>query len=520
MEEYKNNSYSRNKRIAKNTLMLYFRQILILLVGLYTVRVVLQTLGVEDYGIYNTVAGIVALFSFLSGAMASATQRFFSFALGQNDIDKLSRIFSINLIIYASIAVIVLMFLETFGLWFIKDQLNVPPERYEAAQFIYHFSVLTFIATIFTAPFMAIIVAHEDMHIYAYISIIEVVLKLTIVFLLMYLTLDKLKLYGVLVFSVMVIVDTIYVIICTRKYSECQFRKLYWDKKILREIAGFTGWTLFGQMTTVARNQGVTILLNQAFNPVVVAARAIATNITGQVNVFSNNFNVGLYPPIIKSYAANDKERMTSLIFQGSKITFFLMWIFALPLFLEMDTILQIWLESPPPEAALFTRLALVEVLINSASLPVITAARAPGKMKMYELSLGAIQIGILVASLIVLLLGGKAYSVFVVAIIANLIMFFVRLLLVKKLIKLDIRPFLVKVVVPILCVILISSVLSYGLYYFLPEGLLYTVITIVGSMLFSLLTMYFLGIKQTDRDMIKRIVTAKIDNLLTKVLK
>ncbi len=520
MKGHKDNSQSRNKRIAKNTLMLYFRQILILLVGLYTVRVVLQTLGVEDYGIYNVVAGIVALFSFLSGAMASATQRFFSFALGQNDIDKLSRIFSINLIIYASIAVIVLIFLETFGLWFIKEQLNVPPERYEAALFIYHFSVLTFIATIFTAPFMAIIVAHEDMHIYAYISIIEVILKLAIVFLLMYLTLDKLKLYGVLVFSVMVIIDTIYVIICTRKYSECQFRKLYWDKKILREITGFTGWTLFGQMTTVARNQGVTILLNQAFSPIVVAARAIATNITGQVNVFSNNFNVGLYPPIIKSYAANDKERMISLIFQGSKITFFLMWIFALPLFLEMDTILQIWLENPPPEAALFTRLALVEVLINSASLPVIIAARAPGKMKMYELSLGSIQIGILAASLIVLLLGGKAYSVFVVAIIANLIMFFVRLLLVKKLIKLDIRPFLVEVVVPILYVILISFVLSYGLYYFLSEGLLYTVITIVGSVFFSLLTMYFLGIKQTDRDMIKRIVTTKIDNLLTKVLK
>lgn len=510
----KKNSISSNERIAKNTLMLYFRQILILLVSLYTVRIVLNTLGIEDYGIYNVIAGVVAFFSFLSGTMASATQRFFSFALGQDDADKLNRIFSINLIIYIAIAIIILIFLETVGLWFVNEKLHVPPDRYEAAQFIYQFSVLTFTATIFTAPFMAIIIAHEDMQIYAYVSIIEAILKLSIVFLLIYLPWDKLKIYGVLMFGVMVLIDAIYITICTRRYKECQFRKFYWDKKLLREITGFTGWTLFGQATTVARNQAVTILLNQAFSPVIVAARAIATNITGQVNVFSNNFNVGLYPPIIKSYAANDKKQMFLLILQGSKITFFLMWIFALPLFLEMDTILQIWLENPPPEAVLFTRLALIEVLINSISLPIATAARAPGKMKIYELSLGSIQLGIFAASWIVLILGGEAYTVFVVAIIANLVMFIIRLFLVKNLIGLHIRPFFAEVISPLSLVVLISAVLSFGLHYLLPVGLLYTIIAIIGSMLFACICMYLLGLKQTEREKIKSVVINKINTL------
>jgi O-antigen/teichoic acid export membrane protein len=275
-----------NKRIAKNTLILYTRQVLILLVSLYTVRVVLNVLGVEDYGIYNVLGGIVTFFSFLSGTMASATQRFFSFALGQNNLEKLKKTFSVNLIIYIASALIALILLETLGLWFVNTQLQVPPERFEAVKWIYHFSVLTFIATIFTTPFMAIIIAHEDMQIYAYVSIVEALLKLVIVFLLTYLPWDKLELYGMMVFAVSIITTVIYVAICIRKYKECQFHKFYWDKALLLEIVGFTGWTLFGQITTVGRNQAVTILLNQVFNPVVVAARAIATNITRSLSDF------------------------------------------------------------------------------------------------------------------------------------------------------------------------------------------------------------------------------------------
>jgi O-antigen/teichoic acid export membrane protein len=479
------------------------------------VRVVLNTLGIEDYGIYSVVGGIVSFFSFLSGTMASATQRFFSFALGQNDFEKLKKTFTVNWIIYGAIAVIALVLLETVGLWFVNEKLNVPLERFESARWIYHFSVLTFIATIFTTPFMAIIIAHEDMHIYAYVSIIEAVLKLSIVFLLICLPWDKLELYGMLIFAVMVIVDIIYIAICTRKYRECQFRKFYWDKGLLREIVGFTGWTLFGQITTVARNQAVTILLNQVFNPVVVAARAVASNITGQINAFSNNFNVGLYPPIIKSYAANDKKEMFSLIFRGSKITFFLMWIFALPLFLEMDSILQIWLKNPPLEAVLFTRLALIEVLINSISLPIATAARAPGRMKVYELTLGSIQIAIFFVSWLVLIAGGAAYSVFVVAIVANLVMFVVRLLIVRSLTGLSLRAFLLQVLISVSVISLVSAIPSLAIHWLLPEGFIFTCVSVLFSMIIACASMYFTGINKLERETVRNVIKNKIYKFL-----
>jgi len=504
-------STSNSKRIAKNTLLLYARQILILLVSLYTVRLVLNVLGVEDYGIYNVIGGVVSFFSFLSGTMASATQRFFSFALGQNDFEKLKTTFSVNCVIYVVIAIIAFLLLESVGTWYVSTQLHVPTARYEAVQWIFHFSILTFIGTILTTPFMAIIIAHEDMQIYAYVSIVEAIMKLGIVFLLVFLPWDKLELYSVLLFAVSVINAIIYISICARKYKECQFRHFYWNKEMIKENLGFTGWTLFGQVTTVARNQAVTILLNQMFNPIVVAARAIAMNITSQINLFSNNFNVGLYPPIIKSYAANNKEEMFSLIFRGSKITFFLMWVFALPLFLEMDTILTVWLKNPPPEAVLFTRLALIEVLINSVSLPITTAARAPGKMKLYESTLGTIQIGIFFASWTVLLMGYEAYSVFIVAIIANLIMFVVRLFIVSLLIKLPVQDFNRQVTLPVLTIIFSSGLLSYFIHTIMPKNFIFVCLSIIISMIISTIIMYYGGLDRKERKKLNEIIKNRI---------
>ncbi|GHU67747.1 hypothetical protein FACS189413_03090 [Bacteroidia bacterium] len=500
-----------NKRIAKNTLMLYFRQILILFVSFYTVRVVLNVLGIEDYGIYNVVGGIVTFFSFLSGSMASATQRFFSFALGQNNFEKLKTTFTINWLIYGAIALIAVILLETVGCWFVSKHLNIPLGRYEAVVCVYHFAVFSFVTSIMTSPFTAMITAHEDMRIFAYVSIIEAIMKLSVVFLLQYLAGDKLEVYGILLFAVSLINAIIYIAICMRKYQECQFRQFYWDNRLLREIVGFTTWTLFGQVTSVARNQGITILINQFFNPVVVAAKAIASSITNQINLFSNNFNIGLYPPIIKSYAAGNKMEMFSLIFRGSKITFFLMWVFALPLFLEMDTILQVWLKNPPPGTILFTRLALIEVLITSISLPITTAARAPGKMKFYEFTLGCIQIAIFIVSWFVLVLGAAAYSVFIVAIVANLLMFLVRLLIVKQLIDIPLRNYYVRVVLPVSIIIFLSGVSSFAIHWLLPVGFVYACISILMSILISSVSMYFVGLNILEREKIRNVVMSRV---------
>ena len=503
-----------NKRIAKNTMMLYFRHILILLVSLYTVRIVLDTLGVEDYGIYNVVAGIVSFFSFLSGTMASATQRFFSFALGEGDTEKLKKTFSVNLLIYGAIAIIALLLLETLGLWFVNQELEIPPSKFESAQILYQFSVLTFVASILTTPFRAIIIAHEDMQIYAYVSILEAIIKLGVVFLLLYLPGNKLELYGALILGVSVINAIVFIGISSFKYKECQYRKFYWDKGLFSEIIGFTGWTLFGQITTVGRNQAVTILLNQVFNPIVVAARAIAMNISNQIMVFSSNFNIGLYPPIIKSYAADDKKNMFFLISNGSKITFFLMWVFALPFFLEMEVILNIWLKNPPLEAVLFTRLALVEVLIHSLSMPLTTAARAPGRMKVYELTLGTIQIGIFIASWIALKFGGAPYSVFVVAIAANLLMFIVRLLIVRSLIDLSLKLFFRQVVNPLSLMVLVSTFPSFIIHYYLPNGFVYSIVTILVSVIITSISMYFIGLDRVWRNKVRSIVENRIKKI------
>lgn len=493
-----------NSKIMKNTLMLYTRQILIVFVNLYTVRVVLNVLGVEDYGVYYVVAGIVAFFSFLQGTMASATQRFFSFALGAKEENKLEQTFSMNLLVYIFIALLAFILLQTVGLWFVNEHLNIPPDRVEAAKWVYQVSIFTFIATIIATPFMAIIIAHEDMHYYAYISIVEVIIKLLIVLILPFIAFDKLIVYAVLMFISTSLITSIYFTLSFRKYKECQIKTFYWNRDLMREIFSFTSWTLFGQFSTVIRNHAITILLNQRFDPVTVAARVIAVNVASQVNMFAENFNLSMYPPIVKQYASKKYDEMFALIFSGSKATFFLMWIFFLPLFLEMDNILQLWLDIPPRNASLFTRLALIEVLITSISLPLVTAARAPGKMKRYELTLGIINILIFPFSWLLLEYGYGAFIVFVVAIIANMLMFVARLVILKSLIDLPILKYLKNVLTPIISVVILSLVLPVIVYSSFEQSLMMSLTVVFISILSASIVMYFIGLNKLEREKVK----------------
>lgn len=500
-----------NSKIARNTLFLYFRLLFTLGVTLYAVRVVLNALGTEEFGVYTVVGGIVALFSFLPGTMASATQRYFSFALGANDKEKLRTTFTVNWVLYGAIAVVAFMVLESGGLWYVSNRLNVPADRLDAVIRLYHFSVTTFIVGIFTSPFMAILIAHEDMKTYAYISIGDALMKLTAAFLLVQLPWDKLPLYGALLLTVSVCTAVAYITVCMRRYEECQFRVFHYDSKLLKEIIGFTGWTLFGQLTTVVRNHAVTILLNQTFNPVVVAARAIALNVGGHTNMFSQNFNVSLYPPIVKSYAAGKMDEMFGLVFAGSKITFFLMWIFALPLFIEMEFVLNVWLKNPPAGTVLFARLALMEALILAVSLPLTTAARAPGKMRFYELSLGAMQLAIFPISWMVLKLGHEPWAVFVVAIVINVLMFFVRLLIVRSLIGMSARAFLARVLGPVCIVVVLSSACSFATDWMLPKGGWFSCLSVFCSLLFTGALIYSFGLDSAWKLKIREKVAQKL---------
>nr|MCR5290871.1 hypothetical protein [Treponema sp.] len=492
------------------TLMLYFRQILIMAVSLYTVRVVLNVLGAEDYGIYNVVAGVVTMFGFLSGAMATASQRYFSFDLGKGDTENLKKTFSVTLTIYALLALLIVLLAETLGLWFVYNKLVIPPERLTAAKWIYQAAVASFLFTLITTPYMSAIIAHESMDVYAYVSIVEVALKLGIVFLLQVLPFDKLIVYGFLLLAVAIINTSLYRLYCIKKYTECKFCFL-WDKELFSDILSFTGWTLFGQFTSIVRNQAVTVLFNQFFTPVVVAARSISLQVTNAVNVFSQNFNTSLYPPIIKEYSSGNKDAMYNLLYNGCKMTLFLMWVFALPLILNMQAVLSLWLKNVPEWTVLFTQLALVEVLINSLGQPIATAARAPGKMKTYELSLGSLQLIIFILSWILFKAGYQAWISFAIAIGVNLVMMVLRLVLVHGLVGLPLRQFTIRTAIPLLFMMVVSFTFAFLMNHFMPKGVISSFVQIFITVPVTCLVMYFLGMNREQRTMIVGIVKRKI---------
>lgn len=499
-----------SKRIARNTLMLYIRQILILLISLYTVRVVLQTLGAEDYGIYNAVAGVVTMLGFLSVSMANATQRFFSFAIGEGNELKLRSLFNVNMFVYGAIAVLAVLLLETFGYWFTSKELSIPAERYDAAVSIYHFAALSFVCSILSSPFSAIIIAHEDMHIYAGISIVEILMKLGVVLALNAFSGDGLKIYGGLLAVVALANMLMYVTACFRRYGECRFGGGI-DRKLLREVTGFTSWTMFGQMSAVARHQMVTVMINQFFSPVIVAARAIANGVTSAATAFGNNFNKSLYPPIIKEYASGNRERMYVLVFNGCKMTFFLFWIIALPLIVEMETVLRLWLNEVPDYTLVFTRLSLIEVLISSISSPVTTAARAPGNMRTYELTLGVLQFMIPIVSWPFLKAGFSPSTVYYVAIAINIIMFVARLIIVRKLTGLPLVSFSRKVLAPVSAIMIVSSLMSCGIKLFFPEGVVMSIVVIVLSVFITSAIMYCIGLDKQQRTRVRDFVKSKL---------
>jgi Na+-driven multidrug efflux pump len=450
----------------------------------------------------------------LPGTMASATQRFFAHALGEEDQGKLNRIFGVNILIYILFGIVALIILLSAGLWFVDNHLSMPEERVDAVKTVFYVAVITFSVSILKSPFMAMIIAHEDMIIYAYMAILDAFMKLGVVFLLVYLPGEKIVVYSWLLLILAIIDMIIFQAICFRKYDECKLRNIQWDRQLAREVTGFTGWTLFGALTSVARGAAVTVLLNQYFSPAVVAARAIALNISNKSNMLSGQFNTSLYPPIIKAYSAGRRDEMYSLVFNGSKATFFLMWILVLPLFIEMDAILTLWLKNLPEHAVIFAKLTLVEALILSISLPVATAARAPGRMALYESTLGALQLSILFGSWMLLEAGFGPEFVFYVAILVNLIMFLVRLILVSHLTGLPFAAYITRVLFPVLGVVAVSTALTVALARALPPGALYLLITLICSFVICLITIYTIGLSSSMRQAFLAYVNSKFSKI------
>lgn len=449
-----------NKRIAKNTGMLYFRMILIMLVTLYTSRVVLQTLGVTDFGIYNVVGGVVTMLNFLNSSLSTATQRYMNYEMGKGNMDGLQKVFSMSFFAYCMIAVVAVILAETIGLWFIYNKLIIPVDRLQAAIWVFHFSVLTFVVNLLTVPYNAAIIAHERMSIYAYISVAEVVLKLLLVFLLQVIDADKLGLYGMMMCIVAVIVCWAYRSCCLRSFPECRLR-LVWDKGLLKGLFFFSGWMLSGTITNMLSTQGVNFLINMFFGPVLNAARAVAMQVYAAVNSFVANFMTAMRPQIVKSYAQGDFGYMYRLVFSASKFSFFLLFILTVPLFFNMNQVLSLWLKEVPEYAVLFTQLVLIDLLINAAYGPLAYISQASGKIRDYQLviSVGFVLIALLSWGLFKA--GYPVYTTFILAIVIDVLGLFARVWVLQRIVHFPVKAYFRKVCGPVASVLFCSLFVS-----------------------------------------------------------
>ena len=452
---------SSNKRIAKNTMLLYFRMILIMLVTLYTSRVVLNALGVEDFGIFNVVGGVVVMFSVLSGSLSAAISRFITYELGQRNVKKLKAIFSTSVSIQLFLALMIFFLAETVGLWFVYTYLNIPEPRMSAAIWVYHFSILTFCVNLLSAPYNALIISYEKMNIYAYFSILEVILKLAVVLLLVKCSVDRLKLYSILLFFIALIIRFLYGYYCRWKYPESRF-KFTWDRELFKEMLSFAGWNFIGSSSSVFSNQGINILLNIFCGPLVNASRGIAYQVSSAITTFSNSFMTAVNPQITKSYASGDKGGMLDLIFLGSRISFALLLLISLPLLFETNFILKLWLNIVPNYSVVFVQLVLILALSESFSAPLITAMLATGKIRNYQIVVGGTQMLNLPVSYVLLRIGLEPTSVFITMISVSQLCLFLRLYMLKDLIGISMSLFIKKVYLPSVLTFAFSSCLLY----------------------------------------------------------
>ena len=476
------NNTVNNKRIAKNTLFLYVRMLVVMAVGLYTVRAILDLLGVVDYGIYNVVGGVVSMFSFLNSTLATSSQRYFSIELGKGDKKRLNQWFCLNITTFSLFILAFIVIAETVGLWFVNYKMTIPEERMFAANVVYQLSILTFCIHFFNIPYNALIIAHEKMSAFAYISIVEAAAKLVIVYILSIITWDKLVVYGLLMFLTSCGITSSYIIYNRLHFSESRFRP-YWNKREMAEMLGFSGWHFFGTFSVVVRSQGINILLNLFFNPAVNAARAVAFQVYHAISQLSGNFFTAVKPQIYKSYAAGEREQLFKLVLRSSIMCSFLVSILVFPILANTPYILGLWLKSVPDYAVLFTQLVLINGLIDATHGPTIATALATGRIRNYQLVVATLNILNLPVSYVVLKLGAEPTSTIVVSIALSFVSTLVRAYLLKGMMGFPLMRYLLLFMRLTLASVLIWGVIYFTLYNLADSFLmllLWSVVTVV----------------------------------------
>lgn len=505
---------SANKRLAINVLLLYGRMMLLLVVSLYTSRVVLAALGIEDYGIYDVVGGMVSMFSFINLAMGASSSRFITFALGKENKTELIKIFNTAFLIHLIIAVVILIFCETLGLWWLYNKLVIPTSRLNASLLVFQFSVFSCVFSVICIPFNATIVAHERMKAFAYISLIDALLKLIIAYLVSISSVDKLILYAFLIMCIYLSDIIIYIVYCVKSFEEVKFKRIL-DKMILKDMSLFACWSLVGKLAYVGYTQGLNILLNLFFGPVVNAARGISSQIQVAVRGFITNFQMAVNPQITKSYAQDNYTRLHSLIYASSKFSFYLMLCIALPLAIESKKILSLWLVDVPNYTVQFTIITLAIMLIDTLSNPINTANNATGNIKKYQIIEGFLLLMIVPIAYFVLKLGGNPTSVFWVQLVIMYLTQFVRMAIVCNKIKMSIREYCIKILIRVILVSTLSPIVPLYFYFNLDTSLISSIVIILIAIFSVMLFSYTVGIDSNERNFINQ----KIKLLINKFI-
>lgn len=508
---------SSNKRIAKNTLLLYVRMLSLLVVSLYTSRIVLATLGVEDYGLYNVVGGIVTMFTFLNSAMGNSSHRYITFALGKGDEKELEEVVGTTCLIHWSIAIVIFVLSETVGLWFLYNKMVIPESRMVAAQWVYQFSVIACMVSIISVPYNAMIIAHEKMGAFALIAILDAVLKLLIVYLIQVSGSDKLILYSAFILGVNVLNRLIYQIYCKLHFKEAKHIKIKRYPQ-LKSMSSFAGWSMIGNLAFVCYTQGLNILLNLFFGPAVNAARGVAVQVQGAIKGFVTNFQTAVTPQIIKSYSQGNYERLHTLVYSSSKFSFFMLYCMVLPISLEAKTLLGLWLEEVPDYAVVFTVLILWIMLLEPLSNPIDKANQATGTIRNYQIVEGGSLLLIVPVSYLVLKNGGEPYAVFIVQFIVMAIVQILRLFLICHKIKMSIRDYVLRVLVKVVLVAVVSSIIPLFCFFTLPQSFLSFVVIVLTSIINVIFFSYVLGLTLNERMMVNRKIVALITKIYKKI--
>lgn len=494
------NQISNNKRIAKNTIVLYIRTILVLLITLYTSRVILNMLGVHDYGLYNVVGGVVTMFSVISGSISASISRFITFELGVGDFQKLRKIFSSSLTLLIFVALIVLILGEIVGVWFINNYLSIPPGRLGAAQWVFQFSLFSFAINFIGLAFESSIRAHERMTIFAYVGIIGALMKLLICYMLIYSPCDRLVYYGFLMFLVTFLTIIINYIYCVKKFKECRSFRLSLDTKQLKSLSIFAGWTSVMHGTYILNTQGINILMNMFFGVTVNAARGIAQSIESAIMNFVNNFLSAVYPQITKLYAAEKIFEMHKLVCRGSKFAFFLLLILALPVFIETESILKLWLGIVPEHTVAFFRLTIASSALSAIGNAGNCACQSTEKIKGFSMMMSIVTVSVFPITYVCYILGFPVESSYIAYILVYSTLLFIRMYYMKKLIGLDIKYYARSVLYPIVFVTISSSIIPVCLYLKMDSSIWRFLIICVSCFLCTSISILFFGMIKEER--------------------